>query len=173
MPPTNTELTEGVRSTHRELTDAIKELRGEISALCVEVAKINTSLNWAKGIGVILAGSAVTVLVLAFGVAHRATQFEDAVIALQKDSSQIKDALVALQKNFGRTEGAIVALQSNFAELEADFKARDKQGADSLAALQSNFADFKARDKQVADSLVALQKDSRQIMESLARIEKK
>ncbi len=140
MPPTNTELTEEVRNTHRELTDAIRELRGEVSTLRVEIAKINTSLNWAKGIGVILAGSAVTILILAFSVAHRATQLEDAVVALQKDSSQIKDAVVALQKDFGRTEGTIVALQGTFAEFKADFKARDKQIADSLDRIEKALA---------------------------------
>lgn len=93
MSLTVTELAEEMRDTHRELTGAIKELRSEVSALRVDVAKINTSLNWAKGIGAVLAGSAVTILILAFGVAHRATQLEDAVAALQRDFSEtMKDS---------------------------------------------------------------------------------
>jgi predicted nucleic acid-binding Zn-ribbon protein len=138
---TVTELAEEVRDTHRELAGAIKELRGELSALRVDVAKINTSLGWAKGIGMILAGSAVTILILAFSVAHRATQLEDAVFAIQKDFADFK---------------------KDFADFKVDYKARDKQIADSLASLQANLvelkADFNARDKHVAESLNRIEK---------------
>jgi methylthioribose-1-phosphate isomerase len=108
MSLTVTELAEEVRDTHRELTGAIKELRIDVSALRVDVGKINTSLNWAKGIGAILAGSAVTVLILAFNVAHRATQLEDAVVELQKNSSETrKDSRVTA----GQLERALSSLE--------------------------------------------------------------
>jgi phage shock protein A len=43
---------------------------------------------------------------------------------------------------------------------------------DAVVALQKDSAETKARDKLLADSLAALQKDSKQVLDSLARIEK-
>jgi hypothetical protein len=108
MSLTVTELAEEVRDTHRELAVAIKELRIDLSALRVDVGKINTSLNWAKGMGAILAGSAVTILVLAFNVAHRATQLDDAVVELRRDSLETrKDSHVTA----GQLERALSSLE--------------------------------------------------------------
>ena len=48
MSLTVTDLAEEVRETNRRLTAAIDALRTEVTDLRVEVAKINTNLNWLK-----------------------------------------------------------------------------------------------------------------------------
>ncbi len=119
MPLTVSDLAEEVRETNRRPTDAIQGLRTEVHELRVEVAKINTSLNWAKGIGASLFACALGILTFAYRVDQKTTHMEDAVSVLQKDSGEIK-----------------------------------------------------AHDQQLADSLDALRKDSKQVIESLSRIEK-
>jgi phage shock protein A len=123
MALTVTELADEVRETNRRLTDAIQGLRTEVAELRKEAATTNNSLNWMVRIGASLLACMLGILGYAYRVDQKAT----------------------------RTEEAVIALQANVTEFKADFKARDKQ---------------------IADSLAALQKDSRQIIDSLARIEK-
>ncbi len=68
------------------------------------MAKINTSLNWLKGIGRIVAGSAVAVLILVGTGVYRFGRVETAIAELQQDAGE---------------------LRKDVTELRAEFKARD------------------------------------------------
>src|SRR4051812_12772754 len=107
MPLTAAELTTELQETNRRLTDAIDGLRTEVAELRKDVARINTSLNWARAIGGIIAASAVSLLILAFGVAHRATQIEDAVATLQKDTAELKADFRARDDRLSQALGRI------------------------------------------------------------------
>jgi prefoldin subunit 5 len=122
MSLTVTDLAEEVRETNRRLTAAIDALRTEVTDLRVEVAKINTNLNWLKGIGRIVAGSAVAVLILVGTGVYRFGRVETAIAELQRDTGE----------RFGRVETSIASLQRDTGELRkdatefrAEFKARD------------------------------------------------
>ena len=104
MPLTVTDLAEEVRAPNCRLTAAIDALPTEVSDLRVEVAKINTSLNWLKGIGRIVAGSAVAVLILVGTGVYRFGRVETAIAELQQDAGE---------------------LRKDVTELRAEFKARD------------------------------------------------
>ena len=112
MSLTVTELADEVRETNRRLTDAIQGLRTEFSELRREVATTNNSLSWVIKIGTSLVACMLGVLTFAYRVDQKAT----------------------------RTEEAVVALQANFAEFKADFKARDRQIADSLDRIEKALA---------------------------------
>lgn len=130
MSLTVAELADEVRETNRRLADAVQGLRADFSQLRNEVATTNNSLSWVIRIGTSLVACMLAILTFAYRVDQRAT----------------------------RTEEAVVALQANFAEFKTDFKARDKQLADSLTALQTN---SQARDDRLD-----------RVLNSLDRIEK-
>jgi primosomal protein N'' len=129
---TVTELAEEVRESNRRLTETIDRLGGTVHDLEVAVRKLLTRVAFIddrlaspRKAAWALALWALGMLGSAFYVAHRATQLEDTV----------------------------AALQTNFAEFKADSKARDKQIADSLAALQSS---SQARDDRLDRALNSL-----------------
>ena len=136
--PTN----ERLERAEKELARAVREMTREFVHFRTEVS---SDLRWIKRNGGLLAACAITLIGTAVYVVHRATQIEDAVFALQKDTAQIngnftrlENTVVALQKdvvqvktgvanlenNFARLEGSVVALRQDTTALKADFKAR-------------------------------------------------
>jgi predicted nucleic acid-binding Zn-ribbon protein len=134
---------ERLERAEKQLAEAIREMTREFASLRADVS---ADFRWMKRIGGFLAACALGLLGTAFYVVHRATQIEDAVIALQKDTArtnsnfarlestvvalqndttQIKTSVVGLQNNFARLEGSVVALRQDTTDLKADFKARD------------------------------------------------
>jgi outer membrane murein-binding lipoprotein Lpp len=110
MSLTVTHLAEEVRESNRRLTAAIDALRSEAEDLRVEVAKINTSLNWMKGIGRVVAGSAVAILILVgtgvcgFGrVESEIARLGGDVIQLRKDTTELRAEFKARDDRLGRT----------------------------------------------------------------------
>ena len=133
MSLTVTDLAEEVRETNRRLTAAIDALRTEVTDLRIEVAKINTNLNWLKGIGRIVAGSAVAVLILVGTGVYRFGRVETAIAELQRDTGG----------GFGRVETSIGNLQRDTGELrkdatefQAEFKARDDRLSRTLERVE-------------------------------------
>ena len=75
-------LPDEVRETNRRLTSAIDGPRTEVSDLRVEAAKINANLGWLKGIGRIVAGSAIAILILIGTGVYRFGHVENAIAEL-------------------------------------------------------------------------------------------
>jgi len=128
MSLTVTELAEEVRESNKRLTAATQELRTDLRdfrkefvELRLEGAKINTSLRWAKAIGTVLAGAALTGLWYTYQAVRHVTALEASVAILQQDSAQIK--------------GVVLALQKDTAVLQSDSKARDAQFSKALESL--------------------------------------
>src|SRR5690349_3681046 len=115
MSLTVTELAEEVRETNRRLTAPIDPLRTAVSDLRIEVAKINTNLNWLKGIGRIVAGSAIAVLILVGTGVYRFGRVETAIAELQRDTG---------------------GLRKDVTELRAEFKARDDRLSRTLERVE-------------------------------------
>jgi hypothetical protein len=115
MSLTVAELSEEVRDTNRRLTDAVQKLADSVQRLEVRTAVIEDRLGSIRKIGWTLAMTAIGLLGSAFFVVHRAAQIE----------------------------GAVVTLQGNFAEFKTDFKARDKQIADSLDRIEKTLAQIR------------------------------
>ena len=113
MPLNVTELGEELRETNQRLTGAIDALRTEVSDLKVHVAEINTNLRWLKGIGRIVAGSAVGILILIGTGVYR--------------FGRVENAMVDLQGRMGRVEAAVIGLQKDTADLRLEIKARDER----------------------------------------------
>jgi outer membrane murein-binding lipoprotein Lpp len=93
----------------------IDALRTETADLRVEVAKINTNLNWMKGIGRIVAGSAIGVIILIGSSVYRFGHVESDIATLQADVTQLKKVT---------------------AEQQAEFKARDDRFNRTLARIE-------------------------------------
>ena len=143
MSLTVTELADEVRDMNRRLTDAVQKRADSVQRLEVRTADIADRLGSIRKIGWTVAMTAIGLLGSAFYVVHRAAQIEDAVVALQKDSSQIKVAVVTLEKDFGRIEGAVVGLQKDCAEMRNDSRARDgglDRALDSLDRIEKTLA---------------------------------
>lgn len=115
MPLTAAELTVEVQETNRRLTEAIHSLN-------VEVARINTSLNWAKGIGASLLGCALGILAFAYRVDQKATRGELAVAGLATSVAGLASDVAAFKAE----------TRASFAELNA----RDRQVLEALARLE-------------------------------------
>jgi predicted nucleic acid-binding Zn-ribbon protein len=146
MALTVTELADEVRETNRHLADAIDALRNEISALKAEVGKINTNMGWVKKIGGSFAAIMTTAIFALLGVAYQAggrlATIESSVSALEKSNA---------------------AQQKATEELRADFKARDKLIADTVA-------DTRKITEEVRLAIKGQSADMSRIQESLDRI---
>jgi hypothetical protein len=117
-----------------ELQETNRRLTDAINGLRTEVTELRKDAGWVIKIGSSIGGTLLACMLGILGFAYRVDQ------------------------RASRTEEAVIALQANFAEFKEDFKARDKQFADSLAAIQK---DSRARDGLLDRAL-----------ESLDRIEK-
>ncbi len=115
MSLTVTELAEEVRESNRRLTAAIDALRGETEDLRVEVAKINTSLGWMKGVGGVVAGSALAIAVLVGTGVYRFGHVEGEIAGLRGDMDQVR---------------------KDTAELRAEVKARDDRLSGTLERIE-------------------------------------
>ena len=111
MSLTVTDLAEEVRETNRRLTAAIDALRTETEDLRVEVARINTSMSWMKGIGAVVAGSAFAIVVLVGTGIYRFGHVEGAITRLERDVGQLR--------------GDMDQLKRDGAELRSESKARE------------------------------------------------
>jgi hypothetical protein len=102
--------------TVAELTSQVNEtnlrLTEAIAGLRTEVAELRKDVGWVVKIG----GTLVACMLVLLGFAYRVDQ------------------------RAARTEDAVIALQANFAEFKTDFKARDKQIADSLDRIEKALA---------------------------------
>jgi hypothetical protein len=115
MALTVTDLAEEVRESNRRLTAAIEALNSEVGDVRVEVARINTNLNWPRGIGPIVAGSAVAIPILVGAGVYRFWRVESEIAKLQGDTSQVKN---------------------DTAELRDDFKTRDERLSRTLERIE-------------------------------------
>ncbi len=190
MPGISTEyLAEQIQETNRRLTEAIDALRDEAAALRsgvaelktdlkTEVAKINTSLSWAKRIGgtvaTIITASVLGVLGLAYQVGHRVAQIEGSIAGLHRTTEELRADFKEVGRRVAQIEGTIAGLQKTTEELRADFKEVGRRVAQiegTIAGLQKTTeelrADFKARDKLITDALAETRKTSEEVKASV------
>jgi prefoldin subunit 5 len=126
MPLTVSGLADEVRDTNRRLTAAIDGLRNELADLRVQVAEINTNLKWARGIGRIIAGSAVAIAVLVGTGIYRFGHVENPIAELQRDTAELRKD----------TAEHRAELRKDIAEIKADLKARDDRLSQTLQRME-------------------------------------
>jgi hypothetical protein len=160
MPGISTEyLAEQLQETNRRLTEAIDALRDEAVALRsgvaelntdlkTELARINTSLSWAKWIGGTVAtintASVLGVPSLAYQVGHRVAQIE----------------------------GTIAGLQRTTEELRADFKVQDNRNADALAETRKASKEVEVGVEGQSADIARIQQSSVRLENRLAEMTK-
>jgi erythromycin esterase-like protein len=139
MSLTVPDVAEQLRETNQRLTESNDRLTAAIHGLEVEVAKINNSLSFLRWIGVTLVAIGLGVLTFSYGAVRKATQIEDAVTGLQKDSAELRNDFKARDNQFSKA----------IAELRNDFKARDDQFSKALERIEKALAQNQpARSKQ-------------------------
>ena len=140
MSLTVTELAEEVRESNRRLTAAIDALRSEAEDLRVEVAKINTSLNWMKGIGRVVAGSALAIVILVGTGVYRFGLVEGEIAGLRKDMDQVKkdvaESRAEVKSDIAKLRGDTDQLRKDTAELRAEVRARDDRLSRTLERIE-------------------------------------
>jgi hypothetical protein len=122
---------------------------------------------------------ALTVTELADEVRETNRRLTDAIQGLRSEVADLRKDIATTNNSLGwvvKIGASLLACMLGILGYAYRVDQKATRTEEVVAALQTDFAefkaDFKARDRQVTDSLTALQKDSRQIIDSLARIEK-
>lgn len=142
MSLTVAELADEVRDTNRRLTSAIDALRTEVADLRVEAARINANLGWLKGIGRIVAGSAVGILILIGTGVYRFGHVENAIAELQRDTAELRKDTAELRSEFtarlAEVQRDTARLTKDMAEFRSEFKAWDDRLTRALERVEKS-----------------------------------
>jgi septal ring factor EnvC (AmiA/AmiB activator) len=106
-----------------------------IEGLRIQVAEINTTLRFIRGIGYVLAASSLAILLAVIGAVSRAGQIENTVADLGRDFAEMKIELkemraemkAELKETRAEMKIELKEIRKDIAELKADFKAQAGQ----------------------------------------------